>query len=178
MRKSTSGFTIVELLVVIVVIAILATIATVAYTGIQTRARAASIISGINTMEKAFNLYKAKSGTGTWWRETDAGLVNGGSASISSIITNNSVFRDYLKETPTTEGLGTSSIWAYDNDGDTNSGCHTSAGVNIYATAATNTALVQQIDDTIDDGNLSCGRVRLYTTGPWLVYSLSGSETQ
>lgn len=38
MRRSTSGFTIVELLIVIVVIAVLAAITVVAYTGIQQRA--------------------------------------------------------------------------------------------------------------------------------------------
>ena len=37
MRKATSGFTIVELLIVIVVIAILASISVVAYNGIQQR---------------------------------------------------------------------------------------------------------------------------------------------
>lgn len=39
MRKSVSGFTIVELLIVIIVIAILATISVVAYNGVQQRAK-------------------------------------------------------------------------------------------------------------------------------------------
>lgn len=41
MRKSTNGFTIVELLIVIIVIAILATISVVVYSGVQARARTA-----------------------------------------------------------------------------------------------------------------------------------------
>lgn len=177
MRKGVSGFTIVELLVVIVVIAILASISTVAYTGLQTRARVSAMVSGINATEKAFNLYKATGGSSTWWRENDASLLSGGSSAITSIIANNDDFRDYLKEAPTTSGLGTSSQWYYDNDGDTNTGCSTIAGVNIYATYAT-ADFVQVIDDAIDDGNLSCGKVRFYTTGNWLVYSLASSETQ
>jgi general secretion pathway protein G len=47
MKKSASGFTIVELLIVIVVIAILATISTVAYNGIQERARTTALKSDL-----------------------------------------------------------------------------------------------------------------------------------
>ena len=48
MRKSTSGFTIVELLIVIVIIGILAAITIVAYNGIQERSRAASVSSALS----------------------------------------------------------------------------------------------------------------------------------
>lgn len=52
MRKSISGFTIVELLIVIVVIAILAAISVVAYNGIQTRARDAARDTALSTLKK------------------------------------------------------------------------------------------------------------------------------
>src|SRR5690606_36365443 len=107
MRKSTSGFTIVELLIVIVVIAILAVISVVAYTGIQAKARTSAIVAEINATEKALKAYKAASGTGTWWRETDTNLLSGGNATISSIISNNSEFRQFLQKAPTTDGLST-----------------------------------------------------------------------
>ncbi len=58
MKKSTSGFTIVELLIVIVVIGILAAIAIVAYNGIQTRAQNARLLSALDTYEKALRQYK------------------------------------------------------------------------------------------------------------------------
>lgn len=58
MKKSKSGFTIVELLIVIVVIAILAAITIVAYNGIQQRARNTQVISGVNTYVKALQSYK------------------------------------------------------------------------------------------------------------------------
>lgn len=57
MRKSTTGFTIVELLIVIVVIAILAAISIVAYNGIQNRANDTTLMSDISTARKKLELY-------------------------------------------------------------------------------------------------------------------------
>lgn len=62
MKKSTSGFTIVELLIVIVVIAILATISIVAYNGMQQRARNAQTVSAVTTYIKALQMYKVDNG--------------------------------------------------------------------------------------------------------------------
>lgn len=57
MKKSRSGFTIVELLIVIVVIAILAAITIVAYRGIQARARDSQRKQDVTTIRKALELY-------------------------------------------------------------------------------------------------------------------------
>lgn len=62
MKKATTGFTIVELLIVIVVIAILATISIVAYTGIQARARDSGRIAKVKDIAKALELYKIDNG--------------------------------------------------------------------------------------------------------------------
>jgi len=75
MRKSTSGFTIVELLIVIVVIGILAAITVVAYNGIQDRAKRTSQQAQVDAVGKAIRLYAAEKGnlagdiagsTGAW----------------------------------------------------------------------------------------------------------------
>src|SRR5690606_18562956 len=66
MRKSTNGFTIVELLIVIVVIAILAAISIVAYTGIQARAKFAQQVTEIDKIGKAIQLWSAESGSSLW----------------------------------------------------------------------------------------------------------------
>lgn len=63
MRKSTSGFTIVELLIVIVVIAILAAISIVAYNGIRERAQASTTSQDIANASKKAGLSKALQGT-------------------------------------------------------------------------------------------------------------------
>lgn len=53
----SSGFTIVELLIVIVVIGVLASITVVAYNGIQVRSRNAQVISGVRNIEIAMRQY-------------------------------------------------------------------------------------------------------------------------
>lgn len=63
MRKTISGFTIVELLVVIVVIGILATVSIVTYSGVTKKARTAQTVSAATTWVKALNLYKIRNGT-------------------------------------------------------------------------------------------------------------------
>lgn len=62
MRKSTSGFTIVELLIVIVVIGILAAIVIVAYNGIQQRAMVALMTSDLKNTADLFEIDKASTG--------------------------------------------------------------------------------------------------------------------
>lgn len=57
MKKSISGFTLVELLIAIVVIAILAAISVVAYNGVQERARDAQRENDIAIIAKALEMY-------------------------------------------------------------------------------------------------------------------------
>lgn len=60
--KRTSGFTIVELLIVIVVIGILAAITVVAYNGVQARARDSKRQNDIAEIQIALELYKIDKG--------------------------------------------------------------------------------------------------------------------
>jgi len=61
-RKSSAGFTIVELLIVIVIIAILAAISIVAYNGIQNRTNDSAIQSDIANYGKLIQLFIADNG--------------------------------------------------------------------------------------------------------------------
>jgi len=60
--KRSSGFTIVELLIVIVVIGILAAIVIVAFNGVQDRSRLASMQSDLQSINKAIMMYHADKG--------------------------------------------------------------------------------------------------------------------
>ena len=89
MRKSTTGFTIVELLIVIVVIEILAAITVVAYNGIQTRSTNSRIDSDMRNLQTAIELARRSSGdvalryvtgstatgSGCWGKATDTDLA-------------------------------------------------------------------------------------------------------
>jgi len=61
-NKFRTGFTIIELLVVIVIIGILATITLVSYNGIQAKARDASVLSDLDTMDALQTNYGLKNG--------------------------------------------------------------------------------------------------------------------
>lgn len=113
MRKTTSGFTIVELLIVIVVIAILATISIIAYNGIQQRAKNTQTIAAVTQWVKALQMYKVDNGsypgsgnasclgtgygTGFSGSESSGGQCRQDSA-IAGIVTSNSSFLSLMDE--------------------------------------------------------------------------------
>ena len=84
MKKVTSGFTIVELLIVIVVIAILATITVVAYNGIQARARDAKRDSDIAYITKILELYYIDNGEYPAANNPSAVGINGWSSTADT----------------------------------------------------------------------------------------------
>lgn len=63
-KIKSSGFTIVELLIVIIVIAILATLVITAYNGVQTKAKNARTVAATQAWAKAIELYYED--TGNW----------------------------------------------------------------------------------------------------------------
>lgn len=84
MKKSATGFTIVELIIVIVVIAILAAITIVAYTGIQQRAKNSSIIGAASQSTKLIAAYIAVNSQFPLATSGDVCLVSGESACTAS----------------------------------------------------------------------------------------------
>lgn len=154
-KRQHQAFTIVELLIVIVVIAILAAISVVAYNGVQQRAKASAIASDLRALDKGFRMFAADQGQGTWW--VDNNFTGTSNPTVSSIVNATNLKNYFQKFSDATLASTTSVI--YDNDGDTYNGCSTSTGgVNFYLYTM-DQGLAQQIDNNIDDGNLSCGQV-------------------
>ena len=174
MKAPSKGFTIVELLIVIVVIGILAAITIVAYNGIQQRARASAIASGIASIEKAMRLLATEQGRETWWTESE--IDTNGNPRLTKFITDTNL-KNYLPSAPTVTGMS-SSYWFYDNDGDVRNlaTCTTGAiqGVNL-SFENIDVATIQAVDRMIDDGDIACGRLRAYGTNQ-LQYNLSVSQ--
>lgn len=77
MKKNTSGFTIVELLIVIVVIAILAAVSVVAYSGMASRARDAQRKADAQQIVKALEMYYIDNGEYPEILQTGAGIAPG-----------------------------------------------------------------------------------------------------
>ena len=78
MKKVTTGFTIVELLIVIVVIAVLATITVVAYNGIQARAKTSTAQTAASNTAKKAELYNTEVGN----YPLSLGVLTGASSTV------------------------------------------------------------------------------------------------
>jgi prepilin-type N-terminal cleavage/methylation domain-containing protein len=63
MKKTMSGFTIMELVIVIIVIGILMAITLVTYNGAQDRAKNAQTLSAVDQWLKALEIYRARNGS-------------------------------------------------------------------------------------------------------------------
>lgn len=169
--QTQQGFTIVELLIVVVVIAILAAITIVSYRGITTAAQVSAVTSGLKQVDKSMRLWMTDSGATQW--PTDP--VAGGGVPLSTMINDNPGLQQYLQTVPSVQGVQTSE-WFYDNEGDVRTNCtNPLSGVNIVVRYVNNQDLAQKVDNSLDDGVLTCGKVR-YVNGV-LLYSLSYDQT-
>lgn len=76
MKRTGSGFTIVELLIVIVVIAILAAITIVSYSNITAQSKSAEMLARVDAYTKALKLYQGENGAYPQVLPAESGLTN------------------------------------------------------------------------------------------------------
>lgn len=113
MKRTQTGFTIVELLIVIVVIGILASITIVAFNGVQQRARDTDRKSDVNTLVKAMSIwsvqeFKAPINTGAGSGGSGNGWVyaSGYPANIETILQNAGLLSGNVRDPKTPTGVG------------------------------------------------------------------------
>lgn len=156
------GFTIVELVIVTIVIAILALIINQSYKGAQDRARAVVLADGARKVEKQFQLSLISAGQKTWPDDDTFSDPNsdGDNPTLGWLIDNTELGK-HLPEVPQVPGIENTQ-WHYDwdlNPGSIENCVYPNEGTNIFVEGIP-PAIVQRIDDYIDDGNISCGKVR------------------
>lgn len=104
MKKSRSGFTLVEILIVVVILGILAAIVIPQFSDASTEARQSSLESTVQAIQSQIELYRIKDSGGDWPAGTAAEM-------LATLVTDG-----YLRKVPV-EPFGGN--WTYDStDGD------------------------------------------------------------
>lgn len=113
MKKSRSGFTIIELLIVIVVIAILVAITVVAYNGIQQRARDSQRKADMALLQKALEMYYIDNGkfpASTGAVSPNSGWSSSGDSSWANLAT---ALKPYISSLPS-DPINTANVTSSD----------------------------------------------------------------
>lgn len=170
-RSCSSGFTIIELIVVIAIIAILAGVIINQVNSYVIKARAAKIAGDLRNIEIALRILKAEQSLVDWPRDANYPPAGYWDSQINEI----AGLRQFL---------GNAS-YTYDNDGDTmvdGSNCTSAAGVNIVIGDSKSLQnIFNVLDDTIDNGDGNCsGKIRYYVNAAnthIILYTISVNET-
>ncbi len=155
--RSMAGLSLVELMIVVLIISMLFFAAVPAYQRIQRRARAAALVNDFRVYGAVFQAYAHEKGA--WPPESAAGIVPTG-------ITSQDMQTDtWSKPTP----MGGKFDWEYNqvHPGGTSPGGRWHAALAITGTSdaplTIDADLMQEIDEALDDGDLTTGNFRTGT---------------
>ena len=154
-RSAAGVISLVELLVVVLIISVLFLMAVPTYQRIQRKARATAIVNDFRVFGAVFQAYAHEKGS--WPAESAAGIVPTGvdAQDISTDV--------WTRKTP----IGGKFDWDYNqvHPGGTSPGGRWRAALAINATGDSglliDADLFEEIDEALDDGNLTTGNFRL-----------------
>ncbi|PLS81989.1 hypothetical protein CYG49_00505 [Candidatus Saccharibacteria bacterium] len=164
------GFTIVELLIVIIVIGMLAALVYNVFTTVRRRAEVASAMNGATQIERGLKTALVDEGRSTWWPEyywADNGVpdISAENPPINHL-RDRAGYQKYIQNVPNTTNFP-ASAWRYDADNNTPYvGCPSKPkdenGINLILPGHKSRPYVEELDKRMDDGNLDCGKGRLF----------------
>jgi type IV pilus assembly protein PilA len=136
-RISSSGFTLVEIMVVVVIIGLLAALAIPAFQRAQRASQNARVINDFRVFAQAFEVYNSQNGG--WPPNAGAGVVPTG------------VSKDFKEDVWKAASTVIGGRWNWDVGR-----AEFAAGISISSVTCSD-AQLQEIDARLDDGNLSTG---------------------
>jgi prepilin-type N-terminal cleavage/methylation domain-containing protein len=150
-RRSTAAFTLLEIMVAVAIISILCMVALPTFGRLKMRARSTVIVNDLRVFSQAFDQYAQE--TGDWPPEAAAGQM-------PPVMVNRLNASAWNRVTP----IGGKYNWEYNQ---VHFGVRYKAAISIAAAAGApmplDVAQLTDLDQTIDDGNLLAGNLRIGT---------------